>query len=147
MLRPRITAQGHRTPILGALAKRLDQLENATSVVESARRGPTVQYLKKLGTGSEAYAPLARAVAGGMTVSLLFTVFLVPAAYLAFYRWRERRTAAGTAHVVRFGCVVASKRHQAGSKRQARAARTARRRLNSSMLAIGVGSTPRRIAR
>jgi multidrug efflux pump subunit AcrB len=45
----------------------------------------------KLGTGSEAYAPLARAVVGGMTLSLIFTVFLVPAAYLAFYRWREGR--------------------------------------------------------
>ena len=45
----------------------------------------------KLGTGSEAYAPLARAVVGGMTVSMLFTVFLVPAAYLALYRWKESR--------------------------------------------------------
>jgi multidrug efflux pump subunit AcrB len=40
----------------------------------------------KLGTGSEAYAPLARAIMGGMGVSLLFTVFLVPAAYLLVYR-------------------------------------------------------------
>ena len=36
----------------------------------------------KLGTGSEAYAPLARAIIGGLGVSLLFTVFLVPSAYL-----------------------------------------------------------------
>jgi multidrug efflux pump subunit AcrB len=42
----------------------------------------------KLGTGSEAYAPLARAVIGGMAVSLVLTVFIVPAAYLAYYRNR-----------------------------------------------------------
>lgn len=36
----------------------------------------------KLGEGSEAYAPLARALLGGLTVSVILTVFLVPAAYL-----------------------------------------------------------------
>jgi multidrug efflux pump subunit AcrB len=45
----------------------------------------------KLGTGSEAYAPLARAIIGGMTVSLMCTIFLVPAAYLAIYRRQEAR--------------------------------------------------------
>jgi HAE1 family hydrophobic/amphiphilic exporter-1 len=40
----------------------------------------------KLGTGSEQYAPLARAVIGGLTVSVLFTVFMVPAAYRLVYR-------------------------------------------------------------
>jgi multidrug efflux pump subunit AcrB len=40
----------------------------------------------KLGTGSEAYAPLARAIIGGLTVSVVLTVFLVPAAYLLVYR-------------------------------------------------------------
>lgn len=49
----------------------------------------------KLGTGSEAYAPLARAVIGGMTVSLILTVFIVPAAYLAVYRRREHAGIAG----------------------------------------------------
>ena len=44
----------------------------------------------KLGTGSEAYAPLARAIIGGLTVSVVVTVFVVPAAYLIVYR---RRTA------------------------------------------------------
>jgi multidrug efflux pump subunit AcrB len=43
----------------------------------------------KLGTGSEAYAPLARAIIGGMSVSLVMTVFIVPAAYLLVYRNRE----------------------------------------------------------
>jgi multidrug efflux pump subunit AcrB len=36
----------------------------------------------KLGAGSEAYAPLARAILGGLAVSVALTVFLVPAAYL-----------------------------------------------------------------
>ncbi|MBV8844076.1 MAG: efflux RND transporter permease subunit [Bryobacterales bacterium] len=40
----------------------------------------------KLGTGSEQYAPLARAIIGGLTVSVLLTVFIVPAAYLLVYR-------------------------------------------------------------
>jgi multidrug efflux pump subunit AcrB len=39
----------------------------------------------KLGEGSEAYAPLARALVGGMLFSLLLTVFLVPAALVWFY--------------------------------------------------------------
>ena len=42
----------------------------------------------KLGTGSEQYAPLARAIIGGLTVSVLLTVFIVPAAYLVAYRGR-----------------------------------------------------------
>src|SRR5581483_4310902 len=47
----------------------------------------------KLGTGSEAYAPLARAIIGGLTVSVALTVFIVPAAYLLVYRRRRPATA------------------------------------------------------
>jgi multidrug efflux pump subunit AcrB len=43
----------------------------------------------KLGTGSEAYAPLARAIIGGLAVSVVLTVFIVPAAYFIIYRKRE----------------------------------------------------------
>ena len=43
----------------------------------------------KLGTGSEAYAPLARAIIGGLMVSVALTVFIVPAAYLLVYRRRS----------------------------------------------------------
>jgi multidrug efflux pump subunit AcrB len=43
----------------------------------------------KLGTGSESYAPLARAIIGGLTVSIVLTVFLVPAAFLLVYRRRD----------------------------------------------------------
>ncbi|MBU6399793.1 MAG: efflux RND transporter permease subunit [Verrucomicrobia bacterium] len=45
----------------------------------------------KLGEGSEAYAPLARAVIGGLAVSAAQTVYLVPACYLLFYRRSEAR--------------------------------------------------------
>ena len=43
----------------------------------------------KLGTGSEAYAPLARSIIGGLTVSVVLTVFIVPAAYLLAYQNRQ----------------------------------------------------------
>ena len=44
----------------------------------------------KLGTGSEAYAPLAQAIIGGLAVSVILTIFLVPAAYLLAYRRKEQ---------------------------------------------------------
>jgi len=40
----------------------------------------------KLGEGSESYAPLARALIGGLLASVLLTVFLVPAAFFLVYR-------------------------------------------------------------
>jgi multidrug efflux pump subunit AcrB len=46
----------------------------------------------KMGTGSEAYAPLAKAIIGGLSVSVVLTVFLVPAAFLMVYRQREKRS-------------------------------------------------------
>jgi HAE1 family hydrophobic/amphiphilic exporter-1 len=39
--------------------------------------------------GSEAYAPLARAIIGGLLSSVALTIFVVPAAYLLIYRRRE----------------------------------------------------------
>jgi hydrophobic/amphiphilic exporter-1 (mainly G- bacteria), HAE1 family len=48
----------------------------------------------KLGTGSEAYAPLARAIIGGLAVSVVLTLFIVPAAYYILYRWQEARAEA-----------------------------------------------------
>ncbi len=44
----------------------------------------------KLGTGSEQYAPLARAIIGGLSSSVLLTIFIVPAAYLLVYRKKDR---------------------------------------------------------
>jgi Cu/Ag efflux pump CusA len=46
----------------------------------------------KLGTGAEQYAPMARAIIGGLTSSVLFTVFIVAAAYLLVYRNHRRET-------------------------------------------------------
>jgi multidrug efflux pump subunit AcrB len=43
----------------------------------------------KLGAGSEAYAPLARAILGGLSISVALTVFLVPAAYQVIYGRRS----------------------------------------------------------
>jgi multidrug efflux pump subunit AcrB len=43
----------------------------------------------KMGTGSEQYAPLARAIIGGLFASVVLTVFIVPAAYLLVYARRQ----------------------------------------------------------
>jgi multidrug efflux pump subunit AcrB len=47
----------------------------------------------KMGTGSEQYAPLARTIIGGLTVSVVLTVFIVPAAYLLVYGRRDKARA------------------------------------------------------
>jgi multidrug efflux pump subunit AcrB len=47
--------------------------------------------------GSEQYAPLARAILGGLTVSGLVTVFLVPTAYLLIHRRSDHAAAEGRA--------------------------------------------------
>jgi HAE1 family hydrophobic/amphiphilic exporter-1 len=43
----------------------------------------------KLGTGGESYAPLAQAIIGGLSVSVILTVFIVPASYLIVYRGKR----------------------------------------------------------
>jgi multidrug efflux pump subunit AcrB len=44
--------------------------------------------------GSEAYAPLARAIIGGLLVSVVVTVYLVPAAYLLVHRGEKAQAVA-----------------------------------------------------
>jgi multidrug efflux pump subunit AcrB len=39
----------------------------------------------KMGTGAEQYAPMAKAIIGGLTSSVLLTIFIVPAAYVLVY--------------------------------------------------------------
>ena len=43
----------------------------------------------QFGEGSESYAPLAQALIGGLTLSVLLTIFLVPAGYYLVYRKDE----------------------------------------------------------
>jgi hydrophobic/amphiphilic exporter-1 (mainly G- bacteria), HAE1 family len=45
----------------------------------------------KLGTGAEQYTPMARAIIGGLTSSVLLTIFIVPAAYVLVYGKRNRK--------------------------------------------------------
>jgi hydrophobic/amphiphilic exporter-1 (mainly G- bacteria), HAE1 family len=51
-----------------------------------------VPMAMKLGTGAEAYAPLARSIIGGLLVSVVVTVYLVPAAYLWIHRKEEAQS-------------------------------------------------------
>jgi len=39
----------------------------------------------KLGTGAEQYTPMARAIIGGLTSSVILTIFIVPAAYVLVF--------------------------------------------------------------
>ena len=48
-----------------------------------------------LEAGSEQYAPLARAIIGGLAASVVVTVFLVPAVYLLVYGRQETREEPG----------------------------------------------------
>jgi len=48
----------------------------------------------KLGTGAEQYAPMAKAIIGGLTSSVLLTIFIVPAAYLLVYGKKNQPPAA-----------------------------------------------------
>jgi hydrophobic/amphiphilic exporter-1 (mainly G- bacteria), HAE1 family len=50
-----------------------------------------------LEAGSESYAPLARAIIGGLLASVSLTVFIVPSAVLLVYRNRQGRSSGGPA--------------------------------------------------
>jgi len=47
----------------------------------------------KLGTGAEQYAPMAKAIIGGLTSSVLLTIFIVPVAYLLVYGKKKQEPA------------------------------------------------------
>jgi Cu/Ag efflux pump CusA len=44
------------------------------------------------GTGGETNAPLARAVVGGLSVSTILTLFLIPTVYVILEEWFPRHT-------------------------------------------------------
>jgi multidrug efflux pump subunit AcrB len=78
-------------------------LREATAVASRLRLRPVlmtslatllglIPMAMKLGTGAEAYAPLARSIIGGLLVSVVVTVYLVPAAYLWIHRKEETAT-------------------------------------------------------
>ena len=46
----------------------------------------------KLGTGAEQYAPMAKAIIGGLTSSVVLTIFIVPAAYLLVYGKKDKQS-------------------------------------------------------
>jgi multidrug efflux pump subunit AcrB len=52
----------------------------------------------KLETGSEAYASLGRAIIGGLTSSVILTVFIVPAAYLLVYGKKKQPGSEALSH-------------------------------------------------
>jgi HAE1 family hydrophobic/amphiphilic exporter-1 len=78
-------------------------LREATAVASRLRLRPVlmtslatllglIPMAMKLGTGAEAYAPLARSIIGGLLVSVVVTVYLVPAAYLWIHRDEQDAT-------------------------------------------------------
>ncbi len=64
--------------------------KDAACVKRSRIRAASVWPMAlKLETGSEAYAPLALAIIGGLASSIILTIFVVPAAYLLIYQRKE----------------------------------------------------------
>jgi len=61
----------------------------------------------KLEAGSEAYAPLARSIIGGLAVSVVLSVFIVPCAYYLVYRRREAGTSATQSNIETGGGQIA----------------------------------------
>jgi multidrug efflux pump subunit AcrB len=95
------------------LRRRGDPLAHAIRSASSARLRPVlitslatfvglVPMAVKLGTGSEAYAPLALAIIGGLALSVVLTVFVLPAAYFVVYHGRENHLL-GAVHTVAGG--------------------------------------------
>jgi HAE1 family hydrophobic/amphiphilic exporter-1 len=78
-----LRAQGHS--IKGAVAMASRQRLRPVLMTSLATLLGLIPMALKLGAGSEAYAPLARAIIGGLLLSVVVTVYLVPAAYLWFH--------------------------------------------------------------
>lgn len=77
-----ITLREERMPLREAVGKASRVRLRPVLMTSLATVLGLIPMAMRLGTGSEAYAPLARAIIGGLVVSVLVTVYLVPAAYL-----------------------------------------------------------------
>jgi len=77
-------------PVLGALVTACRVRLRPILMTSLATLIGLMPMAMKLGTGSEAYAPLARAIIGGLAVSVVLTMFMVPAAYLIIYGRKDR---------------------------------------------------------
>lgn len=79
-----LRAQGH--PLKEALAEACKVRLRPILMTTMATVLGLIPMALALEPGSEQYAPLARAILGGLTVSGIVTVFLVPTAYLLMHR-------------------------------------------------------------
>jgi HAE1 family hydrophobic/amphiphilic exporter-1 len=78
------------TPLREAVARASRQRLRPVLMTSLATLLGLIPMALALGAGSEAYAPLARAIIGGLLVSVVATVYLVPAAYLWFHQKEEQ---------------------------------------------------------
>jgi multidrug efflux pump subunit AcrB len=84
------TLRTEGTPIKEAVAKACRMRLRPVLMTSLATILGMIPMALALEAGSEQYAPLARAIIGGLTVSVVVTVFLVPAAYLWVHRGEEQ---------------------------------------------------------
>src|SRR5262249_47740933 len=83
----RLEAEGQ--PLVDAVVSSCRTRLRPILMTSLARVFGLVPMALKLGTGSEAYAPLARAIIGGLVMSVALTVFIVPSAYILVHRGRR----------------------------------------------------------
>ena len=69
----------------------------------------------KMGTGSEQYAPLARAIIGGLTAPVILTMYIVPAAYLLGLWKKENESCPGRSRTGFLVCSFLSRSSAASS--------------------------------
>jgi multidrug efflux pump subunit AcrB len=82
----RLLEQG--TPLLKAVALACRVRLRPVLMTSLATLIGLIPMALALGSGSEAYAPLARAIIGGLAVSVVLTMFIVPAAFYVSHRGR-----------------------------------------------------------
>jgi multidrug efflux pump subunit AcrB len=84
------TLRAHGRPLKQALAEACKVRLRPILMTTLATVLGLIPMALALEPGSEQYAPLARAILGGLTVSGIVTVFLVPTAYLLIHRKKIR---------------------------------------------------------